>query len=216
MINHPSRPPGSRKIRDITRELSPDILVFPGDPRPEFTGIDCGDYRITRVLLTTHSGTHIDAPAHLFPGAMTVDAIPMSRLTGPAAVIDCRDREGAIRAADLAPHISDGAAVLIRTDYSGVPVFTADYPYLAEDAARLLTARGVGVVGIDTPSVDRYGGNLAVHRHLLGAGTVIIELLDLSGISEGLYYMAALPLRMKNLDGSPARVVLFEDQPEER
>lgn len=215
MTENHSRLPGSRKIFDITRVLSPDTQVFPGDPLPEFAGMDCGEYRITRLLLTTHSGTHIDAPAHFFPGGMTVDAIPVHRLTGPAAVIDCRGREGGITASDIAPHIRDGTAVLIRTDYSGVTKFRADHPYLTEEAARLLTARGVGVVGIDTPSVDRDGGDLSVHRHLLGTDTVIIELLDLSGISEGLYYMAALPLRMKNLDGSPARVVLFEGQPGE-
>lgn len=215
MTERPSRLPGSTKIHDITRVLSPDTQVFPGDSPPEFAGTDCGEYRITRLSLTTHSGTHIDAPAHLFPGGMTVDAIPVYRLTGPAAVIDCRGREGGIMASDLAPHIRDGAAVLLRTDYSGMSRFRADFPYLTEEAAHLLTARGVGVVGIDTPSVDRYGGDLIVHRHLLGADTVIIELLDLSGISEGLYYMAALPLRMKNLDGSPARVVLFEGQPGE-
>jgi arylformamidase len=83
-----------------------------------------------------------------------------------------------------------------------------DYPSLSADAARLITANGLKCVGIDSPSIEIFNCDGAVHRELLGHGCIIIELLDLSQVSEGDYWMIALPLRLTGLDGSPARVLL--------
>ncbi len=68
---------------------------------------------------------------------------------------------------------------------------------------------GTLVVGIDSPSIEAPDGDGSVHRELLGRGIAILELLDLSGVPEGDYFMVALPLRLEGLDGSPARVILF-------
>ncbi|NYT04817.1 MAG: cyclase family protein [Methanomicrobiales archaeon] len=205
--------PACMRIFDITRPLDAATMVFPGDPAPVFVEEDAGGYRITHCTLSSHAGTHIDAPAHLFPGGMTVDAIPPSRLCVPVVVVDCREVQGAVTAADLAGSVHEGAGVLIRTRYSETGRFSPDYPYLSVDAARYLAGRRVAILGVDTPSVDRYGGDLAAHRLLLGEGTPIIELLDLAGVAEGRYFMVALPLRIRNLDGSPARVLLFQGLP---
>jgi arylformamidase len=100
--------------------------------------------------------------------------------------------------------------LLIRTSFSGMQSFSPDYRHLGPDAAAELAARGVRCVGIDTPSVESYGGDGTVHRRLLGAGMAIVELLDLSAVPEGDYLMIALPLRLREGDGSPARVVLLD------
>ena len=88
--------------------------------------------------------------------------------------------------------------------------FDPDYTSLGITAAKSLTAGGVIAVGIDSPSIERFHGNGDVHRELLGKGIVVIEFLDLAGVPEGDYQMVAMPLRLRGLDGSPARVVLIK------
>ena len=81
------------KIYDITRDLSGDTIIYPGDIRPRFHEIDTGQYRVTEMTLGSHTGTHIDAPSHYIEGGQTVDRIPLDRLIGPARVLDCSDVE---------------------------------------------------------------------------------------------------------------------------
>ena len=69
-------------IYDITRDLSADAIIYPGDIRPRFREIDNGQYRVTEMTIGTHSGTHIDAPSHYLEGGRTVDQIPLDVLTG--------------------------------------------------------------------------------------------------------------------------------------
>jgi arylformamidase len=104
---------------------------------------------------------------------------------------------------------------LLKTSFSGTDRFNEIYPALALDAAHMITARKMNCVGIDTPSIESYGCDGSVHRKLLSCRCIIIELLDLSDVQEGDYDMVALPLRLKGLDGSPARVVLIERNGEE-
>ncbi len=196
---------------DVTRELAEDTLVYPGDPIPRMIREDAGRYLITEVCLGTHTGTHIDAPAHYLKNDETVDTIPLERLIGPARVVDLRHVRGAILPRDLAGRCEGAERLLIRTWYSGEETFDPEYPALSAEAARHLTESGVTCIGIDTPSVEAYDGDDSVHRHLLERGVVILELLDLSGVPEGEYTMIALPLRLRGLDGSPARVVLARD-----
>ena len=159
--------------------------------------------------MSTHSGTHIDAPAHYLPGEQTIDRIPLERLVGPCRVLDLHDVSGLIGSGDLEGKIGGADRVLLKTWFSGSEIFDPRYPGLDVTAAELILGHGISCIGIDSPSIEPFEGDGAVHRRLLGAGTVIIEFLDLSGVTEGDYFMAALPLRLKGLDGSPARVVLM-------
>jgi arylformamidase len=99
----------------------------------------------------------------------------------------------------------------LKTVFSGEDRFREDYPHLTLDAAELLSANGTLCVGIDSFSIEAFVCDGSVHRELLGHGCIIIELLDLSGVREGAFDMAALPLRLAGLDGAPARVVLMEN-----
>ncbi|MGC9435111.1 MAG: cyclase family protein [Methanomicrobiales archaeon] len=196
-------------IHDITRPLSPDTPVYPGDATPVFTE-EHGQYRITHLSMSSHSGTHIDAPRHYLDDGQSIDQVPLGLLCGPAQVIDCRGVDGPIEPADLG--IGEGIfRVLLRTRCSEETVFGPAYPYITLDAADHLVDRGVRVVGVDTPSVEVFGGDGTVHRHLLSGGVIPLEFLDLGGIDAGTYWMAALPLRLAGRDGAPARVILIDD-----
>ncbi|MDD1716761.1 MAG: cyclase family protein [Methanoregulaceae archaeon] len=197
-------------LHDLTRPLSKETAVYPGDKTPEFIRRDHGQYVVTDLFISTHSGTHIDAPAHYFQGGLTIDRIPLERLIGPCRVLDLSGVHGFISSRELRGKIGDAERVLLKTWYSGIKIFDPSYPGLDGTTAEFLAENRIACIGIDSPSIEPFGGDGAVHRQLLSTGTVIIEFLDLTGVREGDYYMAALPLRLEGLDGSPARVVLLD------
>jgi arylformamidase len=202
----------SREILDLTRLLGESVPVYPGDPGPVFRQVERDGYTCTDLRLTTHTGTHLDAPSHYLAGGTSVDRIPLQKLVGKARVLDMEDAGDSITAASLSGKLHDRKRILIRTRASGASSFGPEFPHLAPDAARLLAGAGILVVGIDSPSIEAAGGDGSVHRELLGSGIAVLELLDLTGVAEGDYFMVALPLRLEGLDGSPARVILLENE----
>jgi len=199
------------RIIDITRPLSGATVSFPGDPPPSFSQRDAGRYLISDLHMNSHSGTHIDAPVHYLKTGDTIDTVPLDHLIGPCRVLDMTGAGSAITAADLKGRLGDAKRILLKTMFSGEDRFREDYPHLTLDAAELLRANGTLCVGIDSFSIEAFVCDGSVHRELLGHGCIIIELLDLSGVREGAFDMAALPLRLAGLDGAPARVVLMEN-----
>ncbi len=197
------------KIYDITRDLSEDAILYPGDVRPRFREIDNGQYRVTEMTLGSHSGTHIDAPSHYIKGGQTVDRIPPGVLAGPAQVLDCSDAGEVIGPDHLAGRLDGARTLLLRTTFSERQQFDPGYPALSVEAAGLIADAGVTCLGTDAPSIEAFHGDGAIHRRLLGSGMVILELLDLSAVPEGNYFMVALPMRLKGADGSPVRAILW-------
>lgn len=201
------------KITDITRPLKKDMLVYPGDVIPSFCQENHGRYLISDLHMSTHTGTHIDAPAHYLKSGDTIDTIPLSNLVGKCRVIDMSGTDSiTITAADLKGKLGGVKRLLLKTRFSCRDTFTEEYPSLAYDAACSITDKGIGCIGIDSPSIESYNCDGSVHCRLLGNGCIIIELLDLSDVTEGDYDMVALPLRLEGLDGSPARVVLIKQE----
>jgi arylformamidase len=198
------------EIFDITRPLSAETLVYPGDVKPSFRQRDEGNYLISDLHISTHTGTHIDAPVHYLKSGETIDTIPLSNLIGRCRVVDVSSAGCTITAEHLAGKTENISRLLIKTSFSGSNQFMENYPSLSFDAAQLITGKGIYCIGIDSPSIESYHCDGTVHRELLGKGCIIIELLDLSAVPEGDYDMIALPLRLKGLDGSPARVVLMK------
>ncbi|MCK9297443.1 MAG: cyclase family protein [Methanoculleus sp.] len=197
-------------VYDITRDLSEDAVLYPGDVRPRFREIDNGQYRVTEMTLGSHTGTHIDAPSHYIKGGLTVNEIPLAVLMGPARVLDCSDAGEVIEPDHLAGCIDGARTILLKTWFSGRREFEPGYPALSPEAADLIVEAGITCLGIDAPSIETYNGDGSVHCRLLGNGMVILELLDLSAVPEGSYFMVALPLRLKGVDGSPARAILWD------
>lgn len=199
-------------VYDITRPLSADAVLYPGDVRPQFHEIDNGQYRVTEMTLGTHTGTHIDAPSHYLRDGMTVDAIPPDVLVGPARVVDCSDAEGLIGPECLAGRLAGTRTLLVKTWFSGRQEFDPEYPSLSPEAAKVIAEAGITCLGTDTPSVEAFNGDGSVHRLLLGSGMAVLELLDLAAVPEGEYTMAALPLRIRGADGSPVRAILWDKE----
>jgi arylformamidase len=207
------------RIHDVSRPLRHGGVIYPGDPEIRFrahSSIDRGEpANVTALALGSHSGTHVDAPSHFLPGGSPVDRIPLDRLIGPAAVLDLPVELASVGAADLARHdLSGHRRVLLRTRNSAAAAgtgFSRDYCALTADGAEYLIDLGVELVGIDGFSIEAFGSvDFAVHHLLLGRGVVIVEGLDLSSISAGVYQLVCLPLRLQGLDGAPARAVLIE------
>ncbi len=191
------------RIIDITLPLGPDTPVYPGDPPVEVTRLreaGAGDaFALSRVTLGSHSGTHVDPPAHFLPGGLTVDALPLAPFIGPALVADVA-RGRPVTAADLAPFLP-AARLLLRS--GGMPLTPA--------AARAVVTAGVRLVGVDGLSVAPAEAPGEVHRILLAAGVVIVEGLALAGVRPGRYTLICLPLKLQDGDGAPARAVLIAD-----
>jgi arylformamidase len=199
-------------IIDITRPLSGDSVVYPGDTPPYFTQEDRGLYLISELRMNSHSGTHIDAPVHYLKTGPTVDAIPLSHLIGPCRILDVSGAGPEIDASYLKGRIEGASRIILKTAFSECTAFREDYPSLTRDAAEYLTKTGALCVGIDSFSIEAFVCDGSVHRELLSHGCIIIELLDLSRVTEGDYTLFALPLRLTGLDGAPARVILLDNK----
>jgi arylformamidase len=207
----------STVIIDISRPIGPDTPVWPGDPPvvvEPVARVGAGDPAdVSRLVLGTHTGTHVDPPAHFLPGGVTVDALPLDVLVGPAVVADLT-AGGPIDAAALESLAlpSGTSRLLLKTREGSAAGATAGD--VTPDGARWLVERGVRLVGADTLSIEPAGAGVPedaypVHRILLGAGVVIVEGLDLSGAPAGSYELVCLPLRIAGGDGAPARAVLI-------
>ena len=203
------------RIYDVTVPLAPGMLSYPGDPPFEIEPVhELGGapFTLSRMVLTTHSGTHVDAPAHFLAGGATVDQLPLEILLGKARVIELSTRERVDRADLEALDLADDLRVLLKTRMSGQMLkagYQEDHLYLTVDAARYLAQAGLKLVGFDYLSIDRFGSaDFPAHHMLLEAGVVLVEGLDLSEVEAGEYEMSCLPLRVGGGDAAPARVVL--------
>lgn len=196
------------KFIDITRPLSVQVPLYPGEGPPTIISRDHGTYRTTDLHMSSHQGTHIDAPSHFLWGGMTVDELPISFLIGRCLVLDVRDTGRVIEPDAIIHRMGSFSRILLRTSASEENIFGNEFPCLHKDTARALVEKGVRVVGIDSPSVEEYPGDGSVHRILLTHPTIILELLDLSTVAEGVYDLIAFPLRLKGVEASPARAIL--------
>ena len=204
------------KLLDVSVSLAAGIPAYPGNPEFELQPIkriaEGGSSNVSRLVMGTHTGTHVDAPRHFFDDGAGVDLLPLDLLIGRARVVEIT-RRGGVGQDDLAAAgLREDLRVLLKTSNSALwngQGFHQEYTYLAEDGARYLVEQGVKVVGIDYLSVEQFKKPGApAHRALLSHGVVIIEGLNLAEAEPGMYEMYCLPLRVAGGDGAPARVVL--------
>jgi arylformamidase len=187
---------------DLTRPLSNDIEYYPGDPIPFFTPIYGEDYRITEIHMGSHTGTHLDAPAHYCDMGATVVSIPLDLLVGPCFILEVTDSTQ-IYEADLQPfdqYIIASTRLLIRG--GGRAGFMPC-------AAKWLSQYCV-CVGIDSLSISYPGYDREVHTTLMNAGVIILESLTFPAPLSGEYMLIALPLLLLGADGAPARVIVCD------
>jgi arylformamidase len=204
------------KIYDVTLPLSEEMIVYPGDPPVKIERITIinkneATSNLSLYSFGSHTGTHVDPPFHFIEEGVTVDKLPLELLMGRARVVEVtapRIDESVLEEFDF----TAAARVLFKTRNSYLlsrKSFVEDYVYVTPHAARALVSNGIKVVGIDYLSIEKFGDeSFETHQVLLGAGTLIIEGLDLREIEPGDYEMICLPLKIKDGDGAPARVVL--------
>jgi arylformamidase len=194
---------------DITRAVQPAQLAYPGDPPVTVDTLPGEQATVRRLCMTTHSGTHVDAPSHLVPGGATVDDIGWEYLLLRAQVLRIISPHVA-SVKEVAQKLStDAEALLLRTRNESLPrnAFDPEHVYMEPRLAKLLVQRGMKLVGIDYLSVDP-PGSLEAHHELLGGGTLVLEDIDLKGVREGLYRLLWLPLKIAGGDGAPCRAFL--------
>lgn len=209
------------RVIDISVAISPSMHIYPGDPAVEVypaSAIAKGDSNnSSRLVMGSHTGTHIDAPRHFIEDRLTVDKLPMDVLVGKAYVAEILTT-GQISVADLerAKIPQDTKRVIFKTVNSKLiwkaKEFQPDFISLSGEGAQWLVQRGVRLVGIDYLSVEKFKSpNHEVHHTLLDANVVILEGLNLTGVSPGEYTLCCLPLKISGGDGAPARAVLIEE-----
>jgi arylformamidase len=207
-------------IHDISLSISESLIVWPGDPGVKITQtsrLDKGDLMtVSRLDMGAHTGTHVDAPCHFFPGGSSVDTLDLNVLVGPALVVHALEADAL--SADVLERLAippGTERVLFRTRNSdrwsrSEPEFDENFVAITEDGAHWLVERGVRLVGIDDLSVGPFDGPMATHLILLRAGVIAVEGLNLSGIAPGLYQLVCLPLKIAGSDGAPARAILID------
>lgn len=209
----------SERWLDISPLLRPDLPVWPGSPGVLTTprqSISRGDEaNVTQLAMDVHTGTHVDAPRHFLADGALLEELGLDPLVGPAFVAATGSAREIDRATLEALELPAGVdRLLLRTTNSAQPdpygsPFDADYAALTLDGAAWLVARGVRLIGIDYLSVQRYALSTDIHRLILGAGIVILEGLDLRGVSSGAYELVCLPLRLDAVEAAPARAILL-------
>ncbi len=202
-------------IIDISQGLSPGMAVFPGDTDYDESwrfrlGPSC-PVNVSRVGFSVHCGTHADAPLHYDRQGGAIGSLALEPYIGPCRVIDARGQGPLCRPEEIGDRLGDvPPRVLLRLVESTDPKrWPSGFRALAPETVELLAARGVALVGIDTPSVDpETSKTLDAHMACRKADVRILENLVLSHVEPGDYELIALPLKLENLDASPVRAVL--------
>ncbi len=207
-------------VIDLTHLISQEMPVYPGTETPKLSPANTYEkdgFKETLLSMYSHTGTHMDAPAHLFADRSTLDELPAGQFVGKATVIDCTDlgEGGKITMEHVGknPWAQQAEYLLFRTGwgkYWGQPEYFGDYPCVTPEVVDFMIATNKKGVGLDTIGLDPIAAaDLPLHKRLLTTNkTVIIENLNnLDKAPEGLFTFCALPLRYEKADGSPIRAV---------
>ena len=207
------------QIYDLSHTISPDMPVYPGTNPPKFSipcTIDKDGFTETEISIYTHTGTHIDAPAHILKDAKTLDHKAIHQFIGKACVLDLRSFHGnTISIEDIIPfrsQIEKSEFIILNTGHSklwGTDDYYKDYPVLSVDTAQWIADIKIKGIGADVISVDPIDeADLPIHKIFLRNSIIIIEnLTNLEKVPEVNFIFSCFPLKIENADGSPVRAV---------
>lgn len=189
---------------DISRPIGDATKPWPGDVGFSFrttSSLAGGDpWESTAFSMSSHLGTHADAPSHVLPGGKAIGAMSLHPYLGPARVVELSG-EGEIGPDSLPPRAIGVPRVLFRTKGK---------VFLSPLAAMRLIEKGAILVGTDASSIDPADADdVPVHRALLSRGVALLEGLHLAHVEPGDYGLVAVPLAFELLDSSPVRAVLI-------
>ena len=212
------------KVIDLTQTICETMPVYPGTEPPKLTvanTIEKDGFRETLISFYSHTGTHMDAPFHIYADRTSLDALSAEQFVGRALVIDCRDvgEGGVIGMEYIDKTLADKADFLLfNTGWDanwGKDEYFGEYPVVSMEVCQYLLdskKKGVGfdVIGIDPVS----DGNLTRHKMLLSQRNIVIieNLTNLDKIGNEIFTFAALPLKYKDADGAPIRAVAILEE----
>ena len=214
------------KIIDLTLTVSEKIPTFPGSPKPNFIEwetIAKDGYNLELLFLSSHTGTHIDAPFHFVKNGKKIHEILPERLVNEAIMIKVRKKANqAISKSDIQKFeqkngkIDNGSTIVFQTGWqknlSKEFYFTRN-PGLSASAAKYLVSKKINLVGIDSPSIDLGRDSKFSVNHILAKNNILIveNLANLNKINSTNFHLITTPLKLKNATGSPIRAFAFVD-----
>ena len=212
------------KIIDLTLTVSDKIPTFPGSPQPNlipWENIKEDGYNLELLFLSSHTGTHIDAPHHFLEKGAKIHEISLKKLVSEAALIQSRKGSGqSITKTDIqkfekkSGKIDGFSSVIFQTGWQRnlqKKYYFTKNPGLSVSAAKYLASKKISLVGIDSPSIDLgTDRKFSVHQIFAKKGMLIVEnLANLNKIKSPKYHLVVLPLKLKNATGSPVRAIAF-------
>ena len=204
-----------RKIWDISQVLRPGLPVWPGDTAFAFERTwlmeDGSPVNVGRMTMSTHSGSHGDAPLHYSATAADIASVDLDPYLGQCLLVDARAAEGAVEIGDL-PELDGSTRVLLRT-FENFPhdQWDSGFTAIAPETIAWLAEQGVRLIGTDAPSVDpQESKTMDAHKAVLAADMRILEGLVLDDVPPGRYELIALPLKIAGGDAGLCRAILRE------
>ena len=207
-------------IIDLTHTIAEDMPVYPGTEPPRLSdasSIESDGFKETLLTMFSHTGTHMDPPAHIFENGRTLDSFPVDFFTGCAVVVDCKDvPEGGLIGPERIESLGDAAResdfLLFNTGWDrfwGKPEYFGEYPCLSPDAVELIGQMELRGIGFDTIGIDPISDEaLSIHHTLLAQNMVFIEnLTNLDKIGDRPFMLYALPMKWEASDGAPVRAI---------
>jgi len=214
------------RIIDLTHKIHEGMPVYPGTEGPTLKTTNTYDkdgFKETLLTMFSHTGTHMDAPAHIFPQRTTLDAFSAEQFIGKGLVIDCTHlKQGERITMNLIDSVKEQATqaefLLFYTGwdkYWGQNSYFGNYPYITEEVAEFLISTKKKGIGLDVIGIDPiHDEELTLHKKLfIETEIVIIEnLTHLGKIGNKLFTFCALPLKFESADGAPARAIAILEQ----
>ena len=209
------------KIIDLTHTISPDMPCFPGDEAPRFESVsnyETDGFKESLITISSHTGTHVDPPAHIFPNGRTLDSFSISQFVGKALVIDCRDVRDSIEIERVKRYgekaiLADFLLFNLGWDKRwGSENYFGDYPCISQEIIDFVKDTHKKGIGFDVISLDAIAdSNLTRHKALFQDTDILNfeNLKNLSMCGDDLFWFFALPLKLENCDGAPVRAVAF-------
>ena len=212
------------KVIDLTLTVSNKIPTFPGSPQPNFIpweNIKEDGYNLELLFLSTHTGTHMDAPHHFLEKGAKIHEISLEKLVSEAALIKSKKNgDEIITKTDIQKFekkhgkIEGFSSVIFQTGWQKnlqKKYYFTKNPGLSVSAAKYLASKKISLVGIDSPSIDvGTDSKFSVHQIFAKKGMLIVEnLANLDKIKSSKFHLVVLPLKLKNATGSPVRAIAF-------
>ena len=211
------------KVIDLTHTIRPDMPVYPGTEQPKFipaNSYEKDGFRETLLQMYTHTGTHMDPPAHLYPGKKTLDQFPADQFIGKALVIDCRElKEGEaitmahIRKYGEKPEQADFLLFNLGWDqFWGTDAYFGDYPCVDDEVLDYIMKGSYKGIGFDVIGLDPIADAALTRHNRLFAACDMVNIENLKNLhlcGSDLFWFSCFPLKLENADGSPIRAVAW-------